>query len=360
MDPGSRYQPTFGDGGLTRAFAKTNLLLALRGNEDAAWYLQQIDYLKPADVERFIAVKPGAILPTEPTWNPSSCFVDVGYASLRDGHNADSPFLAFKCGPPDLAVGHNHFDHNSFQIAFDGTWLATDPGYRSYFQPRERKYTTASFGHNTIALDVTSEFLADTKCPAVGHGQVRVNKGRIVRHFSSPGFDYVAGSAAETYNTDDRQVLEKFERQVLFVKPNLFITRDVLAAPEAHSFHYMLHTDATGLIEVAGANEARLRRGRDLLEAHIFSPAGLTLTTAIYPGAESRGPYLNAATPVGKAVVITAALVPRVSPPALVNPGFESGMIGWTPRRMPGFTENHVIDDEVAHSGARSARIDGP
>jgi len=50
--------------------------------------------------------------------------------------------------------------------------------------------------------------------------------------------------------------------------------------------------------------------------------------------------------------------VPRPHLELIINPGFEEGMVGWTPRSAQGQRPNHVIDTEVAHLGGASARID--
>jgi len=34
--------------------------------------------------------------------------------------------------------------------------------------------------------------------------------------------------------------------------------------------------------------------------------------------------------------------------------------LGWTPRGMPGWLKNHVVDEQVFHSGRKSGRIDSP
>ncbi|MBC7286674.1 MAG: heparinase II/III family protein [Armatimonadetes bacterium] len=359
MAPKVHRLPTFGDGGATAAFPITMTLLALRGDTDAAWYLQQIGALRPSGIESLLLLDPAKIQPREPSWNPSSCFVDVGYASLRDGLREDAAYMAFKCGPPEKVVGHNHFDHNSFQICFNGEWLVSDPGYRSYFNPPANKYTTSALGHNTILLNLTPEWLQSTKYQTPGVDQMRLMQGRIVRFVTTPAYDYVRGDATETYNTDQQKVLSRFWRDVLFIKPRIFIVRDALSAALPSTFHYLLHAMPDRSL-VANENRLCILAPNAALDASIFSPSGIgPWETRLYPGAESFGPYAVASTPRLLDAVITSVLVPRLHT-GIVNGGFEEGFVGWTPRRMPGFTENHVIDDQVAHSGRRSGRIDAP
>lgn len=510
MCPGDKMHTGFGDCWFSQPFPLSMTLLALGGNAEAAWYLQEINWLQPQNWQQFlsIALHPEAFAaPRQPAWNPSRAYVDIGYACLRDGFNPDAAFLAFKCGPPTQVVGHNHYDHNSFQIYFNGSWIATDPGYTGYFNPPDNKYGRCTFGHNTITLDVDEEYLRNMGFPLLGHDQMRLNGGRIAAYRSEPKFDYVKGVATEAYNAlpgaytcvhfwragegngfariegprpdslewkqyefsgtvpegaalaclalefsgagsvwyDDAEfwvdgkklnlpnpgfedglthwkprlvpgetgkqevdeatfhsgkrsaridgpggyfywfpegerlpvqagqqitarfwakglaplpVLEQAERQILFIKPYIFVVRDTLKASEPHAYSFVLHT--LGSVEITGDHHATLTAGTAYLETYIFSPAGITLQPGLFPGAEQRGPYLNAATAPVKSTVITSVLIARDVPFRLTNPGFEAGMMGWTPRNVEGYLQNHVIDDREKHSGQKSGRIDGP
>jgi len=356
LNPNNQQLPCFGDGGPGRAFGRLMLSIALRGDPHAAWFCQQTGALSITAPRGFLAVDPDRVRPEQPTWNPSDCFVDVGYAILRDGFRPDTAFLALKCGPPTKTIGHNHYDHNSFVINYAGVWVATDPGYRSYFSPPALKYTVNTLGHSSIVLDLDDDYLSNQAVKLVGHDQVRLDGGRIREFLTGDRSDYVLGDAAAAYNTETVRVLDRFDRQIVLVKPSLIFVRDTLAAPAEHTYSFLLHVGA-GEFEIDGAM-ARGISPQCLLEAHVFSPAGVRLSTASYPGAESRGPYLAATTGKAKATTITSVLVPRRHGRLIANPGFERGKAGWRPRNLPGFIENHAIDTEVRHSGRASARID--
>ena len=231
LNPNNSQQPCFGDGGPTAGFGRMMLTLALGGDSDAAWYCRQIGQTVPRSAKDFLLMDPQRIHPRPPSWNPSGCFVDVGYAVLRDFYRPGSAFLALKCGPPEAVIGHNHFDHNSFVINYAGTWVAWDPGYRSYFDPPQRRYSTGTLGHNSVVLDLDEAYLAAKTDSVAGHDQVQLNRGRIEEFFSSAGYDYVRGAAAESYNSPKLHVLDRFDRQIVFAKPHVFFIRDTLAAP---------------------------------------------------------------------------------------------------------------------------------
>lgn len=357
LDPGSGQLPCFGDGGPGVAFGHLNLVLALHGDPDAAWFCREIGMFRQPSPRTFVAMDPERILPVNPDWSPSACFADVGYSVLRDGFNPDAAFMAFKCGPPEDAIGHNHFDHNSFLLSYAGSWVAWDPGYRDYFHPARRKYTVSTLGHNTVVLDLDDDYLADMGYRIAGHDQVNLAGGRVREFFTSDGFDYLLGDAAAAYNTEELRVLDRFDRQVVFAKPNVFFVRDTLAAPEPHRFSALTHVASSNAFRIVG-DCAEAVSASCLLQIHPFSPDGITLTTASFPEAESRGPYLAATTGTTDATTILTVLVPRPHLELIINPGFEEGMVGWTPRSAQGQLPNHVIDTEVAHSGNASARID--
>jgi len=359
MVPRVHRLPTFGDGGLTNAFPLTMMLLALRGDSDAAWYLQQLGALEPGSLETLLLLDPAKIKPRKPSWNPSCCFWDVGYASLRDAFNEDAAYMAFKCGPPEKVVGHNHYDHNSFQLIYNGAVLASDPGYRSYFNPPARKYTSSTLGHNTVVLNLTPEWLASSSFATAGVDQVRLDGGRIVRYFTSAAYDYLRGDATQTYNPKDRQILQRAWRDVLFIKPRVFVVRDQLAATKPATFHWLLHTLAGQPLSVTTDGGLQIRATSAELQGRVFSPQGLRMSRGEYKGAEAYGPYAMATTPRLREATIVTVLVPSKWT-GLVNGDFERGLGGWQIRNMPGYTENHVLDKQVVHSGKASARIDAP
>ncbi|MFO7945805.1 MAG: heparinase II/III family protein [Armatimonadota bacterium] len=357
LDPGTNQQPCFGDGGPRQGFGRLNLALALQGDTDAAWYCRQIGMFDDVTPRTFIGMDPARVQPEAPAFNPSDAFIDIGYGILRDGFHAESAFMAFKCGPPTSRIGHNHYDHNSFMLSYNGVWIGWDPGYRSYFNPPIRKYTVGTIGHSTIVVDLDDEYLADYTVSNPGHDQMNLAGGRMEEFFTSDHFDYVLGEAADTYNTDEMTVLERFDRQIVFAKPRVFFVRDSLQAPQPHTYSALFHLDGSGSFEITGSS-ANGCGSSTLLQIHPFSPDGITLKSGVYEGAESKGPYLAATTGRTEAATITTVLVPRESSQLLTNTGFENGMGGWTPRTAEGQRPNHVIDTEIKHSGRASGRID--
>ncbi len=329
LAPDTGQIPCFSDGSPDRAVPQLMSILAQRGSTDASWYIEQIDAIKPIGIYDFIRFDDRKIHPERPTWTPSTVFHDIGYASLRDGFNADAPSLFFKAGPIMNNIGHNHFDHNSFVISYGGQWIIPDRGYVSRHTPTERKFSLGSVGHCTVVLDATDAYFADTTVPCAGHDQVERYGGRILDFFGSRFLDYVKGEAADAYNTDEQQVLEKFERSIVYLKPHMFIISDKLAAPRPHAYSFLLHSDKSGAIEREG-DVVLVRRGGAEVYVRVMSSLPTESHVGLYPGAESYGPFLRVETEAALAAGFLTILYPRP---------FTADARGPTPQIIPSGTD---------------------
>jgi len=358
LAPDTKQMPCFSDGSPTAGYPQIMSVLAHRGSTDAAWYLQQTGALSVSGIYDLIRFDEDKLNPVEPAWNPSTVFVDIGCASLRDGFNAQAPTLFLKSGPYANNIGHNHYDHNAFVISYGGQWVIPDRGYHSRYDPNERKFSLGSMGHCTVVLDADEDYFASTQVPNPGHDQVKRTGGRIAQYFGADQFDYVKGQAAEAYNTDEQMVLTRFDRSIVFIKPHFFVVHDELAAPQAHSFNFLLHSDGLGTIETQG-DVFTVSRTTGQVYGQVLSSAQVTPHVEMYPGAERYGPYLRVETEPTDTATFTALLYPRpnVNPRFLRNGGFESGMAGWRPRANEDLP-NHTIVEEGAVEGAKCACIE--
>jgi hypothetical protein len=359
LAPDTKQIPCFSDGSPGVAVPKLMMILAQRGSTDAAFYLEKIGALKISGIYDFVRFDEARLAPRPPTWNPSTAFVDIGYASLRDGFNAQAPSLFFKSGPTTNKIGHNHYDHNAFVISYGGQWLIPDRGYHNFYVPPKRKFSLGSIGHCTVVLDIDERWMKDTTVPSPGHDQVNLAGGRLAEFFAGQSFDYVKGEAAATYNPKGRTVLERFDRRIVFVKPHFFVVRDDLAAPEPHAYSFLLHSDGTG--EILPDGEAwRVQRMRSQLLARVLSSAPTESTVQAYPEAESYGPFLRVETAKVAAATFTTLLLPQpyANPRLLANGGFERGMSGWQPRAGEDLP-NHTISTANPAEGTQCAAIAG-
>lgn len=358
LAPDTLQIPCFSDGSPGVAMPRTMHILAQRGSQEAAYYLQLIGALQPEAVYDFARFDASKLNPTPPTWNPSTVFVDIGYASLRDGFNAQAPSLFFKSGPYRNNIGHNHYDHNAFVISYGKQWLIPDRGYHSFYIPPWTKFSLGSIGHCTVVLNTDEAYFERTKVPDPGYDQVKRFGGRIVEFFAGEAFDYVKGEAAEAYNTDQLKVLDRFDRSIVYLKPHYFIIRDDLQAPQPQAYNFLLHSDGVGSIEAAG-EAFTVTRTNAQVYARLLSSAPAQAHIGAYPKAEKYGPFLRLETEKTPAVNFTAVLYPRPYQSAnfVRNGGFESGLSGWQPRANEDLPNHQVVTDNPAE-GKHCARIE--
>ena len=148
-----------------------------------------------------------------------------------------------------MIVGHDHFDSNSFIINMDGSWVAADAGYEDYFNTPRHLFTTGSIGHNTLLVD---ESIAADGSDFTG-GQDVLAGGTLDGLFDGAGYAAVRGHAAATYATG---LLDHFDRDVLYAKPDVVFVLDDVAAPAAHAFSFLLHAGPTGSLNLLGGGRA--------------------------------------------------------------------------------------------------------
>lgn len=358
MTPDGREMPSFGDGSPVRGYPETMSVLANAGNSAAAWYLEQIGHLKPSTIHQFMRFDPDALQPEQPRFNPSRALVDVGLVSLKAGYEPHTPYLCMKSGPPETSVGHAHFDSNAIVLSFLGDWLVSDRGYRARHDPPATKFSQGAMGHSTLVIDIDEAYMQSVEHPHPGHDQVHRAGARIEEFFSCDAIDYVRGEAAPTYNTDDLHVLDSFARQIFYLKPHLYVIVDDIAAPEQHAYTVTLQAPANSMAEHIEGDAWEILGSHAKLNCHLASPGGLVTESLTYPGAERYGSFIAATTTPAQVARIVTLLHPEVYAEggALANAGFERGMTGWRPRANEDLP-NHVIDEEVAHSGDASGRI---
>ena len=226
----------FGDGlgeGLTERDGQVMAWLARRtGNPHFSWYARYCpgNHLRPGVFGYLALTEPPAPEPQPPTdLPPSRLFADVGWVAMhsRLAEPQDDIRLVFKSSPYG-SYSHSHADQNAFVLDAFGAPLAISAGYYDwYMSPHHKDFTQESKSKNTILVD--------------GRGQVPRSlaaKGKITRFFTSTNYDYTVGDAAQAYGG----LLNRFDRHILFLRPHLFVVLDVLAAPQAAEFEWLLHT----------------------------------------------------------------------------------------------------------------------
>ena len=215
-----------------------------------------LGFLYDAKLPALPAAKPPTDLP------PSKVFRGIGVASLHTTllNSADDVHLLFKSSPFG-SQSHGHNPQNTFQLNAYGETLLTTCVYRDLHGSKfHYQWVHSTKAHNGVLVD--------------GEGQVKHSAsavGRIADYRFTPEWDYVMGDATSAYGGR----LTRARRQIVFVKPDLIVIGDDLAAPKPVSFQFMLHGLEAFKVDEAAAR-LEIRQPQALLTAQYLSPGPLS------------------------------------------------------------------------------------
>jgi len=193
---------------------------------------------------------------TESSENPrepplSRIFPLRGSAVLRSGWRPDDTVVSLRVGP---WFNHEHHDQGSFRVAADGEELIGEAGYTDYYKdPHYADYFTQAPAHNTVVIDgdAFSQGDYDGRFWAAFH-----NYPSVSHHLFSAGLDYLSVNLAPAYG--DR--LSEYQREYVFLKPDVLIVHDQLRASSRHHYTWFLHAPV-------GAN-ARVQADRAIIQGN--------------------------------------------------------------------------------------------
>jgi hypothetical protein len=149
-----------------------------------------------------LATEPLAVL--HPTYHASG----VGHVFLRSGWEAGATWAGFIAGPYDQS--HAHHDQGSL-LVYQAEWLAYDANIDSHSGIRQDEEL-----HNLVRVESDGEVL-------------RMREGStpstLLALQDEPAFTYLAADVTSVYGTEQSALLLD-QREVVFVKPDLFVVRD--------------------------------------------------------------------------------------------------------------------------------------
>ena len=239
--------------------------ISMLENPYSKWMYDQLPSATQTSATNSVAPKAPIDLPR------SKYFPDGGFAGLHsdliDSERISLYFRSSWWG----SYGHAHADQNSFVINAYGEDLAIDSGFYPYFQsPHHKNYTRKSYAHNTITING-------------GKGQPGrdiESEGKITGFLSHTDFDFVSGDASKAYKTDilsSPATLDKFNREIIYIRPDTFIIIDDLKAldGETASFEFWLNAQEDVKL-YKNANGAKITKGNAQLDATVVYPKKVT------------------------------------------------------------------------------------
>ncbi len=262
---GSKQGDSFRHSAPTLAFRLTMLRIASRYRDGRAQWLaqeivdQDLGYVNTYDRWKLIVWTDQSVAPTPPTDLPESWyFKGVGTAYMRSGFNLDPTstdvYAVFRCERfPDM---HTHAHQNHLLIGRGSDILAVDSGaYDSSSSSHHDNYFSRTVAHNTITVFDPNEatfgsYSNDggqrrpshesypTQCGDLDLPQF--DRGTIVAFEDADNFTYMKGDATAAYSPEK---VSQFTREVVYLKPDLFVVLDRVTATSA-SFkkRWLLHS----------------------------------------------------------------------------------------------------------------------
>jgi hypothetical protein len=194
----------------------------------------------------------------------SRLFEGVGLAVLRNDLVIGDNDVGFMMkSSPYGAVSHGHNDQNCFVLEAYGEALAISTGYYNrYGSPHHANWTRTTRAKNGITFDG-------------GEGQDRGwhARGAITDFIHGDSFDLAIGDATEAYGGRLTRAL----REVVHVRPGIFVIRDDLASDQPRTFEYQLHAIDEMTLRPQD-NEVVITRPKASLTARFLEPAEVQIT----------------------------------------------------------------------------------
>lgn len=192
---------------------------------------------------------------------PSKVFNGIGVAALNSNlldARQGVQFL-FKSSPFGTQ-SHGHNPHNTFQLNAYGEPLLVTCVYRDLHGSKfHYQYVHSTAAHNGVLVN--------------GEGQIKHTSaphGRIAAQKLTSAYDYIMGDAAAAYGGK----LERFQRHVVFFKPDTIIIYDDLIAAEPSTFQFMLHALKQFTVD-AGTGRLGVEQPTAGVQVQYLSPVSL-------------------------------------------------------------------------------------
>jgi len=174
---------------------------------------------------------------------------------MRDGWADDSNYLLFDCGPHgSLNCGHAHADALSFDLAANGRTTLVDAGTYTYTGSKElRDWFRSSHAHNAVTIDGQSSSVANGAFSWKTRAQAS-----LLKWISDERFDFASGEHDGFMRLSAPATVT---REILFLKHDYWIIRDILWSSNQHQldvrFHFDPRTNAQSALDIRcfGAGE---------------------------------------------------------------------------------------------------------
>lgn len=179
----------------------------------------------------------------------TSMFLDwSGLAAMRSGWEPDANYLFYRPGP--IGAGHCHQDALTINVASYGRLLIFSSEGGSYEKSKWRDWAVSSYAQNVVIVDGLAQCRPLSNDPMKDPNMV-AQKPLDAKWESTPVYDFATGIYDQGYAKGNQGVWKKetqrlfvtHQRDVLFLKPDMFIVADRLTPQDAaaHSYQARWH-----------------------------------------------------------------------------------------------------------------------
>jgi hypothetical protein len=178
-------------------------------------------------------------------WPNLQYFADLEILASRSDRKGNETLIVMRSGPPfgvvgqaqhythDVGLSHLHQDVNHITLFAGGQFMLVDDGYAS------RKLTVQ---HNTLLVNGIGQNYEGGAWSTNAVWPIPDPQPSLTVIESTTGHDYWVGVGASAY--PKTAGLQKFDRHVLFIKPNILVAIDDLAAAAPSTFELLWHPGA--------------------------------------------------------------------------------------------------------------------
>jgi hypothetical protein len=269
--------PLFGEGTFLREQACNSVPLMSRlaaesGNGYWQWYVDQMGgSVEDPGYLGYTQPLPEKPKPIEPDSLPTSrLFKGIGVAALNSNilNAANDVQILFKSSLMGTQ-SHGIESNNTFALWALGQRMLIRTGhYYMYGSPHHADWVWETKSQNNITVS--------------GKGQVKhspFSKGDITAFKTTQYIDAVTGEAGDAYRVEkdgvEQNLLNRYTRTILFVKPELVIVYDRLDAKQPSTFEYHLH--AMNKFDIGGPQDIKALAGDVICDIDMLTPANLKL-----------------------------------------------------------------------------------
>lgn len=165
---------------------------------------------------------------------------ESGNICFRTSWTTDSLFFHFQCGT--LGAGHGHSDKLHMDLFANGEDILIDSGRYTYVDKPERYEFKDSQAHNTTTVDNTSFYTCIDSW-----GCSTLNKAINFRCKDIGPYAYCSGGHLGYLLGGDKNVY--VSREIIFIKPDIFILSDSFYTNESHSYEQYFHFNNHGTVK---------------------------------------------------------------------------------------------------------------